>query len=125
MLKVSKFGGSSLSDSERFSSVARIVQSDIARRVVVVSAPGKRHASDHKITDLLYLCHAHTLYGIPCWDIFRRIRERFVQIRDECSLHLPIERDLDEIYAALRPGVSRDYLASRGEYLSAKLMAAL
>ncbi|MBQ1264797.1 MAG: aspartate kinase [Oscillospiraceae bacterium] len=125
MLKVSKFGGSSLSDSERFSSVARIVQSDIARRVVVVSAPGKRHASDHKITDLLYLCHAHTLYGIPCWDIFRRIRERFVQILDECSLHLPIERDLDEIYAALRPGVSRDYLASRGEYLSAKLMAAL
>ena len=125
MLKVSKFGGSSLSDSDRFCAVARIVQSDIARRVVVVSAPGKRHAADHKITDLLYLCHAHTQYGVPCWDIFRRIRERFVQIRDGCGVTLPIEHDLDEIYSALHPGVSRDYLASRGEYLSAKIMAAL
>lgn len=125
MLKVAKFGGSSLADSDRFLSVSRIVRADIARRVVVVSAPGKRHASDHKITDLLYLCHAHALYGVPCWDIFRRIRERFLQIRDGCALSLPIERDLDEIYAALTGDVSRDYLASRGEYLSAKLMADL
>ncbi len=34
---------------------------DIARRVIVVSAAGKRHADDHKITDLLYLCRAPAL----------------------------------------------------------------
>ena len=59
MLKVGKFGGSSLADASRFLRVRQIVTNDVARRVVVVSAPGKRHAGDQKITDLLYLCHAH------------------------------------------------------------------
>ena len=55
MLKVTKFGGSSLCDSAGFSRVREIVLADPARRVVIVSAAGKRHAADHKITDLLYL----------------------------------------------------------------------
>ena len=55
MLKVTKFGGSSLCDSAGFARVREIVLADPARRVVVVSAAGKRHAADHKITDLLYL----------------------------------------------------------------------
>ena len=64
MLKVTKFGGSSLCDSAGFSRVREIVLADPARRVVIVSAAGKRHAADHKITDLLYLCHAHLQYGV-------------------------------------------------------------
>ena len=52
MLKVAKFGGSSLADARCFLQVRDIVLSDPARRVVVVSAPGKRHAADHKVTDL-------------------------------------------------------------------------
>ena len=68
MLKVTKFGGSSLCDSAGFSRVREIVLADPARRVVVVSAAGRRHAADHKITDLLYLCHAHLQYGVSCWD---------------------------------------------------------
>ena len=70
MLKVAKFGGSSLADARCFLQVRDIVLSDPARRVVVVSAPGKRHAADHKVTDLLYLCHAHLEYHVPCWDLF-------------------------------------------------------
>ena len=42
MLKVAKFGGSSLADAHQFEKVRKIVRSDPARRVVVVSAPGKR-----------------------------------------------------------------------------------
>ena len=55
MLKVVKFGGSSLADAVQFAKVRQIVTSDPDRRVVVVSAPGKRFDGDHKITDLLYL----------------------------------------------------------------------
>ena len=58
MLKVLKFGGSSLADARQFAKVKSIVEADPARRVVIVSAPGKRFSGDHKITDLLYLCAA-------------------------------------------------------------------
>lgn len=123
MLKVTKFGGSSLADAAGFQRVREIIRSDPSRRVVVVSAAGKRHAADHKITDLLYLCHAHLQYGVSCWDLWRRITDRYTAIRDGCGLQTPIEQELEAIYSALSPAASRDYLASRGEYLSARLMA--
>ena len=125
MLKVTKFGGSSLACAERFLRVRDIVLSDPARRVVVVSAAGRRHPDDHKITDLLYLCHAHLRCGVSCWDLWRRIEDRYTAIRDGCALSFPIERELAAIYASLSPAMSCDELASRGEYLSARLMADL
>ena len=125
MLKVTKFGGSSLCDSAGFSRVREIVLADPARRVVVVSAAGRRHAADHKITDLLYLCHAHLQYGVSCWDLWRRIADRYREIRDGCCLTLPIEAELDAIYAAMRRDTPQDWIVSRGEYLSARLMADL
>ena len=59
MVKVAKFGGSSVAGAEQFQKVKAIVEADPARKVVVVSAAGKRSSGDHKLTDLLYLCHAH------------------------------------------------------------------
>ena len=54
---VAKFGGSSLADSKQFVKVKNIVKADERRRYVIPSAPGKRNKKDHKITDLLYMCH--------------------------------------------------------------------
>ena len=124
MLTIAKFGGSSLSCAANWKRVRSIVTSDIARRVIVVSAAGKRHADDHKITDLLYLCHAHLRYGVPCWELWRKIAGRYLAIRDACAIDCPIEDDLDAIYKNLSPRTSAGDLASRGEYLAAKLMAA-
>ena len=124
MLAIAKFGGSSLSCAANWKRVREIVTGDIARRVIVVSAAGKRHADDHKITDLLYLCHAHLRYGVPCWELWRKIASRYLAIRDECAIDYPIEDDLDAIYESLSARTSADFLASRGEYLAAKLMAA-
>ena len=124
MLAIAKFGGSSLSCAANWKRVREIVTGDIARRVIVVSAAGKRHADDHKITDLLYLCHAHLRYGVPCWELWRKIASRYLAIRDECAIDYPIEDDLDAIYESLSARTSADELASRGEYLAAKLMAA-
>lgn len=123
MLKVTKFGGSSLCDSAGFSRVREIVLADPARRVVVVSAPGKRHDADHKITDLLYLCHAHLQYGVSCWDLWRRISDRYREIRDGCRLCVPVEAELETLYASLCRQTPKDWLVSRGEYLTARLMA--
>ena len=52
-MKVVKFGGSSVASAAQMRKVAKIVLADPSRRVVVVSAPGKRSARDTKVTDLL------------------------------------------------------------------------
>lgn len=123
MLKVVKFGGSSMADAKQFAKVRNIVQADPARRVVVVSAAGKRDSKDHKLTDLLYLCYAHLQYGVNCDSVFQMISDRYVSIRDECGLSTDIEGELAALRAQLERGISQDELVSRGEYFSALLMA--
>ncbi len=125
MLKVSKFGGSSMADGGQYQKIKDIVLSDPARKVVVVSAAGKRSSEDNKITDLLYLCYAHIQYGVDCGSVFERIRSRYLEIRDDLGLNLELEKEFDVLYKRLvQKAVSQDELASRGEYFSAKLMAA-
>lgn len=123
MLKVLKFGGSSMADAAQYAKVRSIVESDPARRVVVVSAAGKRFKDDHKITDLLYLCHAHMKYGVDCSGIFQMIESRYLSIRDELGLHTDLESEFDALRAKLKSGITVDELVSRGEYFSARLMA--
>ena len=125
MLKVTKFGGSSMADAGQYRKIRDIVLSDNGRRVVIVSAAGKRFSGDHKITDLLYLCHAHIQYGVDCSQIFEMITTRYLQIRDELNLKVDLESDFAALKERLdHKAVSQDELASRGEYFSAKLMAA-
>lgn len=123
MLKVTKFGGSSVSSAEQFKKVKAIIESDESRKFAVISAAGKRSSADHKMTDLLYLCHAHLTYGVPCDDIFDTIRARFVEIRDELGLNLDIESEFDALKKRLSKDMSVDELVSRGEYFTSRLMA--
>lgn len=123
MIKITKFGGSSLADEHQFKKVKSILMADEDRRFVVVSAAGRRNKDDNKITDLLYLCHAHTMYHVSCDSVYAMIEERFISIRDALNLTYPIEDDLAIIKRQLNENVSLDYLVSRGEYLTALLMA--
>ena len=124
MLKVTKFGGSSMASAVQYRKVKDIVLSDSDRQVVVVSAAGKRNKKDHKITDLLYLCHAHVRYGVECDAIFDVICQRYLEIRDELGLELNLEEDFAMLKQRLDNGaVTEDELVSRGEYFSARLMA--
>ncbi len=123
MLKVLKFGGSSMADEAQFAKVRSIVEADPSRRVVVVSAAGKRFKNDHKITDLLYLCHAHLQYGVSCDGVFDMVRSRYLEIRDALHLSTPLEQEFDDLRAKMEKGISADELVSRGEYFAARLMA--
>ena len=123
MLKVLKFGGSSMADAHQLEKVRSIMEADPARRVVVVSAAGKRFKDDHKITDLLYLCHAHLQYGVSCDGIFDMVRSRYLEIRDELGLSTPLEAEFDALRAKMDKGISADELVSRGEYFAARIMA--
>ncbi len=123
MLKVLKFGGSSLADAGQYKKVKEIVEADKTRKVVVVSAAGKRCSSDHKITDLLYLSHAHLKYGVEADSIFDLVEQRYLEIKKDLGLKVNIEENLAAIKAEMNKDMSQDYLVSRGEYLSAILMA--
>lgn len=123
MIKITKFGGSSVADATQFKKVKGIIESDQSRKFVVVSASGRKHKEDNKVTDLLYLCEAHLKYSVDCTSLFDMIVERYVSIKNELGLSFPIEKDLDELRAQLDKNISTDYLVSRGEYLTAKLMA--
>ena len=123
MLKVVKFGGSSLASAEAFAKVKKIVEADKSRAIVVVSAPGKRFKEDIKVTDLLYVCHAHIKYSIGVDDMFEKIKERYREIYKGCGLTQDLESEFDKIAANLTKKASVDYIVSRGEYLNAKLMA--
>ena len=123
MLKVAKFGGSSVAGAEQFKKVKAIVEADPTRRVVVASAAGKRSGDDHKLTDLLYLCHAHLTYGVSCDEIWHTIEERLIGIRDALALRLPIEEELAAFHRRLNKDMSVDEMVSRGEYFTSKLLA--
>ena len=123
MIKVAKFGGSSLAGAEQFRKVRDIVRADESRRFVVVSAAGKRFKTDHKVTDLLYLVQAHLKYGVSHEEILSMIEDRYVEIRDQLGLSFDVEKEFDTLRRWLTPDVSVDELVSRGEYLNARMMA--
>jgi hypothetical protein len=88
MIKVVKFGGSSLASGESFAKVKKIIEADKSRRIVVVSAPGKRFSGDTKVTDLLYICHAHIKYNAPFDDVLDKIEDRYRE--NACFIKLTV-----------------------------------
>ena len=124
MMKVVKFGGSSLAHGRNFLKVKAIVEADPSRCVVVVSAPGKRTSDDNKVTDLLYTCHAHIKYKVGYDDIWENIASRYREIAATCGLKIDVNAILAEVRESMTRHSSVDYIVSRGEYLNARLMAA-
>jgi len=121
-IKVSKFGGTSMATSDTISQVVRIIKSDEERKFVVASAPGKRFKDDIKVTDLLYqLADEIIHYKNP--DTFLIIKNRFLDITKNLSLSFSMEHLLDTVLEEMFLHHTLDFIVSRGEYLSAKILA--
>ncbi len=123
MVKVVKFGGSSLASSDQFKKVGNIIRSEEARRFVVPSAPGKRFKKDTKVTDLLYKCYGAAEQGEDFEDTLQLIKERYQEIIDGLSLTADLTEEFDKIRENFKNKAGSDYAASRGEYLNGILMA--
>lgn len=123
MVKVVKFGGSSLASAEQFEKVGNIIHSDESRRYVVPSAPGKRNAKDTKVTDMLYFCYDLACKGKDFSDGMAKIRKRYQEIIEGLKLNLSLDDQFAEIEQNFKNKVGRDYAASRGEYLNGIVMA--
>lgn len=114
-----------MADGTVMKNVKKIIESDPDRRFVVVSAPGKRFSDDVKVTDLLYRCYDAVLKDGTCAQAFEPIRTRFLSIVKELGIDFDIASVLDATQRRIDEEKSADFTASRGEYLSARIMAQL
>lgn len=123
MIKVVKFGGSSLANAEQFAKVGNIIHSDKERKFVIPSAPGKRNEKDIKVTDMLYSCYAlaerDEEFRIP----LMKIKDRYDSIINGLNLKLSLEEEFKKISEDFKAKAGKDYAASRGEYLNGLIMA--
>ena len=123
MVKVVKFGGSSLASAEQFEKVGKIIRSDEARKYVVPSAPGKRNAKDTKVTDMLYACYAKAEAGEDFRVDMNKIKDRYDSIINGLHLNLSLEEEFKTITANFKAKAGSEYAASRGEFLNGIIMA--
>ncbi|MFN2746643.1 MULTISPECIES: aspartate kinase [unclassified Bacillus (in: firmicutes)] len=129
-MKVVKFGGSSLATGAQLEKVFQIVTSDPERRAVVVSAPGKRHAQDTKVTDLLIDCARQYLLSGEAPELVETIVGRYADIAMELGLGgdvvSRIRRDLLHLLEGDKQNPERfiDAIKASGEDNNAKLVAA-
>ena len=124
MLKVVKFGGTSLASAGQFQKVRDIVLADQNRRYVVASAPGKRFKEDMKVTDLLLSCYRLVREGESFDEPFEQICDRFREIIKILGLDFSLEDDFARFHERVRKGASEAYIASRGEHFNSKILAA-
>ena len=123
MVKVVKFGGSSLASAEQFKKVGNIIRAEESRRFVVPSAPGKRFSDDTKVTDMLYKCYAEAEAGKNFDKQLKAIEERYNEIIKGLGLKLSLKEQFEIIRKNFEAKAGTDYAASRGEYLNGIIMA--
>lgn len=129
-MKVVKFGGSSLASGEQLKKVFDIVISDSERKIVVVSAPGKRNFEDIKVTDLLIACAEAQLTGDDAMDLLEMVIGRYAEIAKELDLEEQVIAEIREHFISLlhgnqsKPTRYIDALKASGEDNNAKLVAA-
>ena len=124
MIKVVKFGGSSLANAEQFQKVKNIITAEECRRYVVPSAPGKRFSKDTKVTDMLYACYAKADADEDFDADLDAIRARYEEINRDLSIGFDFDEDFAVIRQNFADKIGKDYAASRGEYLNGKLLSA-
>ena len=123
MIKVVKFGGSSLASADQFAKVGNIIHADEARKFVVPSAPGKRNSKDTKVTDMLYACYDLVEKDQDFSVQFRKIKERYNSIINGLNLKFSLDDEFKKISEDFKNKAGADYAASRGEYLNGIIMA--
>lgn len=122
---VCKFGGTSLASADNVRRCVEIVKSDPRRRYVVASAPGKKTPESKKVTDLLLACHKNRFQEQAFAEYFAGIESAFREIATLVP-EFPIEEELGAIRRQIQfSEASLDFVLSRGEYLNAKLLAAI
>lgn len=128
-MKVCKFGGTSMANSEQIKKVCSIVTNDPDRRVVIVSAPGKRFDNDTKVTDMLIDCANKYLANEDYISVLEMIIERYAEIARDLELNEHIVTDIENNLKTRvslpfnSPDKFMDRMKAAGEDNAARLIA--
>ena len=125
MIKVVKFGGSSLADAVQITK--RQERSFFQRNQDVTlhsSAPGKRFSDDTKVTDMLYRCYGAAVKEKKFTELLADIQKRYQEIIEGLGITLSLDEEFATIRDNFAKKIGRDYAASRGEYLNGRVIAA-
>ncbi|MCE5089594.1 aspartate kinase [Staphylococcus devriesei] len=128
-MKVAKFGGSSVSNASQIKKVLDIVNEDPERKIIIVSAPGKRHKDDIKTTDLLIRLYEKVLNNLNYQDKKKEIIQRYADILEELNMEKTLLTTIDETLETIietlkeQPPRLYDALLSCGENFNAQLIA--
>ncbi|WP_168203595.1 aspartate kinase [Oceanispirochaeta crateris] len=125
MLKIAKFGGTSLATAEQMKKVRDIINADMSRRIIVPSAPGKAHKDDVKITDLLLMIHEKVKMNQSFDNEWDRIVSRFQTMIKDLNLDIDLSSELKTTKDKILSGAGEDYIVSRGEAINGRILAAL
>ena len=121
-LIVSRFGGDEAANSHEVRKAAEVLMSDPSRRYAVVSAPASAPGSVG-VTDMLYLCHSRFMSRESYDDILEKISERYSEIVTGLGINFNVKAEIDSLRKNIELGMSLDFVASRGEYITAKIFA--
>ncbi len=124
MIKVVKFGGSSLADAVQIKKAGKIVLSEESRRYVVPSAPGKRFSDDTKVTDMLYRCYGAAVKEKKFTELLADIQKRYQEIIEGLGITFLLTKNLPPSVIILQKKIGKIDAASRGEYLNGRVIAA-
>lgn len=129
-MKVAKFGGSSVSNAKQIKKVLKIVNDDPERKIIIVSAPGKRSSDDIKTTDLLIRLYEKVINNIDYQHKKHEIIQRYADIVEELDMDRDILTIIDETLEKHirelkdKPARLYDAIVSCGEDFNAQLIAA-
>ena len=125
-----------MADAGQFKKVGEIIRADETRVYVVPSAPGKRFSGDIKVTDMLLEAYRiaaerHELDGQPeaaklgeeLDAQLAAIKARYDEIITGLGLDMSLDAEFEEIGRILKTEPTKDFAASRGEFLNGKIMA--
>ncbi|MBO1004314.1 aspartate kinase [Pseudogracilibacillus auburnensis] len=128
-MKVAKFGGSSVADANQFRKVGNIIKEDDSRKLIVVSAPGKRHEHDVKMTDLLIRLGNAYVKDEKYKSYLITIMDRFSKIISELKLSDQLTKEIeDKLHSIMTSDLAYDDMLNCfkavGEDSSAKILSA-
>ncbi len=118
-----------MANAEQIQKVCSIVTSDPERKIVVVSAPGKRFDEDTKITDMLIDCAGKYLKNEDHLSVLEAIVKRYADIAAELNLDNQITLEIENnIKTRLSMGYDTneklmDRMKAAGEDNAARLVA--
>ena len=121
---VCKFGGTSVANVNNVKNIKKIIKNNENIHFVVVSALGKSERFNKKVTDELYECfYIYQSDFTKACSILNNIFQKYITLSNLLNVKIDFSKDQNIILNYLKNGITKEYLVSRGEYLSAKLFS--